>query len=85
MARNGCKIAKRKNCLLFKFPVFRWANFNFNDTNITVGSCEHQLCLDDSATVAMDLISGKWVLKNNRQRPNYAPNGAEFVCETTVS
>ena len=23
MARNGCKIAKRKSCLLFKFPVFK--------------------------------------------------------------
>ena len=80
MARNGFKTSKRKSCLLFKFPVFRWANFD--DTNITVGSCEHQLCLDDSATVAMDLISGKWFLKNN---DNHNNNGAEFVCETTVS
>ena len=26
MARNGCKIAKCKSCLLFKFPVFRTRN-----------------------------------------------------------
>ena len=26
MARNGCKMAKRKSCLLFKFPVFSWSD-----------------------------------------------------------
>ena len=65
MARNGCKIAKRKSCLLFKFPVFRFVStrknlfqyFKANDTMNQVTKthiiCGHQEIAMDCADTSL--------------------------------
>ena len=52
---------------------------NFLSPSITNTSCGKRACLDDDATVVMEPLNGKWIVKKRSEKYGY------IFCETAVS